>query len=150
MWVGNDDNSEMKRVTGGSLPAMIWKETMEMAHEGLEPVALPLSQSPVARGYDPRGSFGSFFGSLFGFEGRAGPQDPRDPRLRGDPRFGRNQDPRGGWPPRAGFPPQAGGPFGGQQVDQQRTQGFLSNRSRRDREERPQLRLRLGGRPVQQ
>ncbi len=28
VWVGNDDNSPMKGVTGGSLPAMIWKEIM--------------------------------------------------------------------------------------------------------------------------
>lgn len=31
VWVGNDDNSAMKSVTGGSLPAAIWKETMTTA-----------------------------------------------------------------------------------------------------------------------
>lgn len=31
VWVGNDDNSPMKAVTGGSLPAAIWKETMTAA-----------------------------------------------------------------------------------------------------------------------
>lgn len=31
VWVGNDDNSSMKAVTGGSLPAAIWKETMTAA-----------------------------------------------------------------------------------------------------------------------
>src|SRR5579859_1855463 len=31
VWVGNDDHSPMKRVTGGSLPAMIWKAFMEQA-----------------------------------------------------------------------------------------------------------------------
>ena len=31
VWVGNDDNSSMKSVTGGSLPARIWKETMTTA-----------------------------------------------------------------------------------------------------------------------
>jgi len=31
VWVGNDDNSKMKRVTGGNLPAMIWKAYMEKA-----------------------------------------------------------------------------------------------------------------------
>lgn len=28
IWVGNDNNSSMKRVTGGSIPAIIWRETM--------------------------------------------------------------------------------------------------------------------------
>lgn len=31
VWVGNDDNSSMKKVTGGTLPASIWKETMTTA-----------------------------------------------------------------------------------------------------------------------
>ena len=54
VWVGNDGNSEMNRVTGGSLPAMIWKEVMAEVHEGLEPISLPQSQAPVAQQYDPR------------------------------------------------------------------------------------------------
>ena len=31
VWVGNDDHSPMKRVTGGTLPATIWKKFMEQA-----------------------------------------------------------------------------------------------------------------------
>lgn len=31
VWVGNDDNSSMKAVTGGSLPAAIWRDTMTTA-----------------------------------------------------------------------------------------------------------------------
>jgi penicillin-binding protein 1A len=31
VWVGNDDNSEMKKVTGGMLPAQIWHEFMAAA-----------------------------------------------------------------------------------------------------------------------
>lgn len=31
VWVGNDDHSPMKNVTGGSLPAKIWKDFMEQA-----------------------------------------------------------------------------------------------------------------------
>jgi len=31
VWVGNDDNSSMKRVTGGSLPATIWKQFVTKA-----------------------------------------------------------------------------------------------------------------------
>lgn len=31
VWVGNDDNSSMKAVTGGALPTQIWKDTMQAA-----------------------------------------------------------------------------------------------------------------------
>jgi penicillin-binding protein 1A len=31
VWVGNDDNSSMKRVTGGSLPTQIWRNVMTTA-----------------------------------------------------------------------------------------------------------------------
>ncbi len=41
VWMGNDDNSPTKRVTGGSLPALVWKDVMEEAHRGLEPRILP-------------------------------------------------------------------------------------------------------------
>ena len=39
--MGNDDNSPTKRVTGGSLPALVWKDVMEEAHKGLDPRVLP-------------------------------------------------------------------------------------------------------------
>jgi penicillin-binding protein 1A len=29
VWVGNDNNSNMKRVTGGSIPATIWRQTLD-------------------------------------------------------------------------------------------------------------------------
>ena len=31
VWAGNDDHSPMKRVFGGSIPAMMWKNFMEQA-----------------------------------------------------------------------------------------------------------------------
>jgi 1A family penicillin-binding protein len=31
VWVGNDDNSPMRRVTGGSIPALIWRDFMQVA-----------------------------------------------------------------------------------------------------------------------
>ncbi len=33
VWLGNDDNSPMKNVTGGSLPAQVWREVMVTAHQ---------------------------------------------------------------------------------------------------------------------
>ncbi len=41
VWLGNDDNSPTKQVTGGSLPALIWRDVMEPAHQGLQWMPLP-------------------------------------------------------------------------------------------------------------
>jgi penicillin-binding protein 1A len=41
VWVGNDDYSSSNRMTGGSLPAMIWRAAMTYAHQGIEIKALP-------------------------------------------------------------------------------------------------------------
>ena len=41
VWMGNDDSSPTKKVTGGSLPALVWKDVMEEAHKGLSPRILP-------------------------------------------------------------------------------------------------------------
>lgn len=41
VWVGNDNNAPTKNVTGGSLPAMIWKDVMTVAHANLTPIPLP-------------------------------------------------------------------------------------------------------------
>ncbi|WP_084146187.1 transglycosylase domain-containing protein [Hyphomonas oceanitis] len=40
VWVGNDDDSPMKRVTGGGLPADLWSDMMEVVHEGKPPESL--------------------------------------------------------------------------------------------------------------
>jgi penicillin-binding protein 1A len=41
VWVGNDDNSSTKRVTGGSMPARIFANVMNPAHLQLDAVPLP-------------------------------------------------------------------------------------------------------------
>jgi penicillin-binding protein 1A len=41
VWMGNDNARPMRGITGGSLPAEIWKELMLKAHEGLLPKSLP-------------------------------------------------------------------------------------------------------------
>ena len=43
VWLGNDDNSPTKKVSGGSLPVEIWSRFMKDAHAGLPPVGLPLA-----------------------------------------------------------------------------------------------------------
>jgi penicillin-binding protein 1A len=51
VWVGNDDNSPMDKVTGGKLPAQIWAALMSPAHEG-KPF------KPIMQGYAPLASEG--------------------------------------------------------------------------------------------
>jgi len=41
VWVGNDDNSPMNKVTGGSLPTHIWHDFMTAAETGKPPLPLP-------------------------------------------------------------------------------------------------------------
>ena len=41
VWMGNDDYSPTKRMTGGTLPAIIWHEIMAYAHQGVELRPLP-------------------------------------------------------------------------------------------------------------
>ena len=54
VWMGYDDNTPLKGVTGGGLPAEIWKETMMRAHQGLPPRPLPMVIPPRPQIYaDP-------------------------------------------------------------------------------------------------
>ena len=41
VWVGNDDFTSTRRVTGGSLPAMTWQLYMDYAHKGIELARMP-------------------------------------------------------------------------------------------------------------
>jgi len=61
VWVGNDNGAPMNKVTGGGLPARIWRQFMLAAHKGLPPRPLPgLQPAPdpigdlVADGSRPR------------------------------------------------------------------------------------------------
>ncbi|MGR3364800.1 MAG: transglycosylase domain-containing protein [Maritimibacter harenae] len=42
VWMGYDDNTPLTGVTGGGLPAEIWRETMTRVHADLEPRPLPM------------------------------------------------------------------------------------------------------------
>ncbi|MDA7428308.1 transglycosylase domain-containing protein [Primorskyibacter aestuariivivens] len=63
VWMGYDDNTPLNEVTGGGLPAEIWRETMVRVHEGVpvrplpivppEPKAAPQTQPLPQRGRDP-------------------------------------------------------------------------------------------------
>jgi penicillin-binding protein 1A len=41
VWLGNDDDSPTKKVSGGNLPVEIWSRFMKAAHEGAPVAALP-------------------------------------------------------------------------------------------------------------
>jgi penicillin-binding protein 1A len=49
VWFGNDDHSETKKMTGGSLPAMTWNRFMSVAEAGLEPA--PIAGVPVEQSH---------------------------------------------------------------------------------------------------
>ncbi|HZC57388.1 MAG TPA: PBP1A family penicillin-binding protein [Xanthobacteraceae bacterium] len=46
VWMGNDDFSPTKRMTGGTLPAMTWHNIMAYAHQGIELRPLPGFPAP--------------------------------------------------------------------------------------------------------
>lgn len=46
VWVGNDDNSKMSRVTGGTIPARIWKDFMAQALKDVPASRLPSATRP--------------------------------------------------------------------------------------------------------
>lgn len=60
VWVGNDDDRPMDKVTGGDLPAQIWRRLMVVAHQGLPardfafaPGDIEASDSPEASDEGP-------------------------------------------------------------------------------------------------
>jgi penicillin-binding protein 1A len=55
VWVGNDDHSPMRRVVGGSLPAMMWKEFMEQAPPTTAPVVAQQQTNPPTTPTTPEG-----------------------------------------------------------------------------------------------
>jgi penicillin-binding protein 1A len=41
VWLGNDDNTPMRKITGGGLPVEVWSQFMRTAHRGRTPSELP-------------------------------------------------------------------------------------------------------------
>lgn len=106
VWAGNDDNSPTKKMTGGSIPAAIWKDVMEQAHAGLSNLPLPGDNNPYDNGSEAVASYSEdytddtdaygeeylprrrrgFFESIFGSS------DDEDDPDEGAPRRRRNND----------------------------------------------------------
>jgi penicillin-binding protein 1A len=101
VWVGNDDFTPMKKVTGGALPAQIWSGFMQAALKGTKPSKLPRAE-PI---YDgpliaevESGTFfdrlGGFFERLFGGPAQARTQIEPPPRALQRPQIARPEPPR--------------------------------------------------------
>lgn len=65
VWMGYDDNSPLAGVTGGGLPAEIWRQTMERIQADIPPRPLPMIDpveaarpAPLVVEYGPDGSVG--------------------------------------------------------------------------------------------
>jgi penicillin-binding protein 1A len=67
VWLGNDDGTPTKHVTGGSLPVEIWSRFMRSAHQGVPVASLPGASS------------GSFLSGFFGNGSASTPPAPVQP-----------------------------------------------------------------------
>jgi penicillin-binding protein 1A len=62
IWMGNDDYTPTRRMTGGSLPAMTWQKVMAYAHQGVEIKPIPgLKGAPAPKLEEPRVASGPNF-----------------------------------------------------------------------------------------
>ena len=68
VWMGYDDNTPLRGVTGGGLPAEIWRTAMEEIHLNLTPTPLPAKQQnwSLGRNIDNRFSEPSSLGTILG------------------------------------------------------------------------------------
>ena len=57
VWLGNDDDSPTKKVSGGNLPVEVWSRFMKGAHEGVPVAALPLANLRTASAPNPLAPF---------------------------------------------------------------------------------------------
>ena len=91
VWMGYDDNTPLTGVTGGGLPAEIWRETMRRIHEDMPPKPLPLrrpdggsmvlSGTPAEPGVIER-VFSDVLRALTGGDGRREAPPDRTPDFR--------------------------------------------------------------------
>jgi penicillin-binding protein 1A len=71
IWFGNDDDTAMENMTGGSLPAGTWHDIMEYAHHGIELKSLPGRPAPAIAQTSPQEGEGA--------DAAAGAGAPRPP-----------------------------------------------------------------------
>ena len=66
VWVGNDDNKKMKSVTGGGMPARIWKDYMSAALAETPTTTIDTNPYPEIQGMPWQDDSQSFWDSLVG------------------------------------------------------------------------------------
>ena len=54
VWLGNDDNSPMNKMTGGMGPAYIWKDYMSALLDGMPTARLSVANEPIMQSKDER------------------------------------------------------------------------------------------------
>ena len=75
VWLGNDDSSPTRKVSGGNLPVEIWSRFMKAAHEGVPVAALPQGAWRSAEAQNPDVAPSpplNLMGSQLGAGGRGG------------------------------------------------------------------------------
>ncbi|MDB2414798.1 PBP1A family penicillin-binding protein [Rickettsiales bacterium] len=73
VWLGNDDNSPMKRVGGGGLPAIIWADIMKEITKDVNLQTIPTTERAVLKG---KSKDSSFWGNLFGSKSNSKYENP--------------------------------------------------------------------------
>ncbi|CAN5186390.1 penicillin-binding protein 1A [soil metagenome] len=120
VWVGKDDNSPMKKVTGGGAPAEIWRAFMSAALPRLKVAAIPAgpdappqaadaagSEDPITELLKKSGENGE--GGAVALPGGEGDESPAERQDRLDrERFDRDRDSAFGRPPAPARAPDSG------------------------------------------
>jgi penicillin-binding protein 1A len=89
VWLGNDEGQPMQQVTGGALPARLWKRFMAEAHRGIEARPFPGASS----GFDLDGFIDSLFRGGGSPSGAPALSEPRQRVNRGPSSTGTLNDP---------------------------------------------------------
>jgi penicillin-binding protein 1A len=76
VWVGKDDNTPMRKVTGGAAPAGIWHDYMTAALPRLKVEPIPGSQPPASQSSDVLGDIISGAQQLLHPDSEAPPDEP--------------------------------------------------------------------------
>ena len=89
VWLGNDDGTPTKHVTGGSLPVDIWSRFMRDAHKGVPVATLPTN-------WNSGGLISSLFGNGSGSNAPSNETDGAPPRPPGSVQTSSNAPARSG------------------------------------------------------
>ena len=92
VWLGNDDDTPMNKVTGGSLPAQAWRRFMLAATRSLPVRPLPSVPAPQASASPPPSGHG-LFDHFFGLFGPNPAPAPAPPARYPGPAYGRSGGP---------------------------------------------------------